>query len=242
MRRIELAPFWERPFSLLKVLKWIPEYLFPWNAFHMATALLWWFFVVPDVETMKTLGWGWALWLYAVNAAAIFVFYGTFELIYYVKRKQATRFKYNGRFPADHPSDVFWFKSQNLDNFLRSFFVTIPLWTAVEVFMLWGFANSWATWLSWADHPVYLAALVLVAPVIHEVHFFCDPPPDPLAAALPLGPFGASQFHQSLAVVVAVDAPGRRRALSRRRAVAPGHPVQPDRGAVPAACRRDSAR
>ena len=101
--RLEIAPYWDRPFNLRKVVSWIPEYLFPWNAFHMATALLWWFFVVPDVEAMKTLGWGWALWLYAVNAAAIFVFYGTFEVIYYVRRKQQTRFKYNARFPGDHP-------------------------------------------------------------------------------------------------------------------------------------------
>ena len=69
----------------------------------MATALLWWFFVVPDVETMKTLGWGWALWLYAVNAAAIFVFYGTFELIYYVKRKQADALQVQCAFPRRSP-------------------------------------------------------------------------------------------------------------------------------------------
>jgi len=34
-------------------------------------------------------------------------------------------------------------------------------------------ANGTVPWLSWADHPVYLAALVLAAPIIHEVHFFC---------------------------------------------------------------------
>ena len=57
------------------------------------------------------MSWGWALWLYAVNAAAIFILYGSVELFYYVKRKQGSRFKFNAKFPADHPSDVFWFKS-----------------------------------------------------------------------------------------------------------------------------------
>src|SRR5262245_46409761 len=84
--RIEIAPYWHRPLSLLKVLKWLPEYLFPWNAFHMATALAYWFLVIPDIAVMQSFGWGWALWLYAVNAAAIFVFYGIFELRYYVRR------------------------------------------------------------------------------------------------------------------------------------------------------------
>jgi sterol desaturase/sphingolipid hydroxylase (fatty acid hydroxylase superfamily) len=170
---LEMAPFWVWPPQAAKVLGWLPGYLWPWNAFHMATALLYWRFVIPDVETMKTLGWGWALWLYAVNAAAIFLMYGAIELFYYVRRKQSTRFKYNAKFPGDNPSDVFWFKSQNIDNFLRSFFISIPLWTLVEVLLLWCFATGRAPWSSWSEHPIYLAILTLIAPAIHEVHFFC---------------------------------------------------------------------
>ena len=170
---LQIASSWAAPFSLVKFLKFIPGYLFPWNAFHMVTALLYWFYVVPSVETLQTLSWTWALWLYAVNAAAIFVMYGAVELFWYVKRKQGTRFKYNGKFPSDQPSDVFWFKSQNIDNFLRSFFISIPLWTVVEVIFLYAFAKGLVPWLSWSDNPLYLAALVLLVPVIHEVHFFC---------------------------------------------------------------------
>ena len=169
---VALPPMWRRPFSLPAVLRWIPGYLFPWNAFHLATALLYWRFVIPDVETMKTLSWGWALWLYAVNGLCIFVMYGAVELFYYVRRKQGTRFKYNAKFPADTPSDVFWFKSQNIDNFLRTYLFGIPMWTLVEVLMLWAFANGYVPWLAWAENPYWLAVLVLAAPVIHDVHFF----------------------------------------------------------------------
>lgn len=170
--RLEIAPFWTWPPHLPKVLAWIPGYFWPWNAFHMTTALAYWAFVVPDRATMRTLGLGWPLWLYAVNAAAIFVMYGSIELFYYIKRRQGTRFKYNGKFPSDQPSDVFWFKSQNIDNMMRSFLITIPLWTLVEVIFLWCFANGFVPWVAWADHPVYLALLVLAAPMIHETHFF----------------------------------------------------------------------
>jgi sterol desaturase/sphingolipid hydroxylase (fatty acid hydroxylase superfamily) len=169
----EITPLWHRPFSLTKVLKWIPDYIWPWNTLHMVTALLYWFFVLPDLETMKTASWDWGLWLYFVNACGVFLLYGSVEFFYYVKRIQGQKFKYNGKFPADNPSDVFWFGSQNIDNFLRSFLITIPIWTAVEVFMLWYYANGFATWLSWADHPLYLAFIVLLVPAIHEVHFFC---------------------------------------------------------------------
>jgi len=170
--RSEIAPFWAWPPKILKILKWIPGYVWPWNAFHMATALLWWYFVVPDSETMKTLSWGWAAWLLGVNWLAALAFYGFYEWRYYVRKVQGQRFKYHHKFPSEQPSDVFWFKSQNIDNFLRSFLVSIPLWTVVQVIFLWCFAKGSVPWLQWADHPLYLAALVLVAPAIHEVHFF----------------------------------------------------------------------
>ncbi len=170
--RAEIAPFWAWPPKALKVLKWLPGLVWPWNLFHMATALLYYYYVLPPVETMKTLSWGWALWLYAVNSVGIFIMYGAIELFYYVKRKQGTRFKYNGKFPSDNPSDVFWFKSQNLDNFIRTYISGIPMWTLVEVLMLWCFANGWAQWVSFADHPYYLAFVLLLTPIIHEVHFF----------------------------------------------------------------------
>ncbi len=170
---LEFAPFWDWPPDPGKLARWLVGYVWPWNVFHMATALAYWAWIVPSTEAMQTLSWGWALWLYAVNAAGIFAIYGAVELFYYIRKKQGTRFKYNARFPAERPSDVFWFKSQNLDNFLRSFFISIPLWTLVEVLFLHAFARGWVPGLSLAEHPFYLAALILVVPAIHEVHFFC---------------------------------------------------------------------
>ncbi|MDB5660277.1 MAG: fatty acid hydroxylase superfamily protein [Cypionkella sp.] len=169
---IEIAPFWQWPLKARKILAWIPSYIWPWNALHMAITLAYWYLVIPDAEVLKTLSWGWALWLYAVNASAIFVIYGSVELFYYTNRKQGNRFKYNAKFPSENPGDVFWFKSQNIDNFMRSFFLSIPLWTVVEVIFLHAFAAGYVPWLTWADNPVYLAALCFVAPAIHEVHFF----------------------------------------------------------------------
>ena len=171
--RLEYAPFWGWPLSLGKIGRWFLGYLFPWNAFHMAMTAFYWFVVLPAIGDFATVSPGPALALWAVNAGLIFLIYGAVEFFYYIRKKQGTRFKYNGRFPADQPSDVFWFKSQNIDNFLRSFFVSIPLWTLVEVIFLHAFAVGWVPAVSFADHPVYLAAIILISPAIHEVHFFC---------------------------------------------------------------------
>jgi len=166
------APLWDRPFSFRKVLAWIPKYLWPWNAFHMATALLWVLILIPSWESLATLSLGNYLYLYVLNAFGMILFLGSFEFFFYFKRRQENRFKYNAKFPADHPSDVFWFKSQNIDNFIRSIFVTVPLWTVVEIVMLWAYANSWAIWLPWSTHWLWLTFVVMIAPAVHEIYFF----------------------------------------------------------------------
>ncbi|MDE0307156.1 MAG: sterol desaturase family protein [Albidovulum sp.] len=168
--RLEIAPFWLGKFNRLG--RFLVDFIWPWNAFHMATGLLYWIFIIPEIETMQSIAWGWVLWLLAANAVGIFLMYGAIELFYYTKRIQGARFKYNRKFPSEYPSDVFWFSSQNLDNFLRSFFFGIPIWTAVEVGVLWCYANGIGTWLNWQDNWIWLCVLVILVPAIHEIHFF----------------------------------------------------------------------
>jgi sterol desaturase/sphingolipid hydroxylase (fatty acid hydroxylase superfamily) len=167
------APLFAFPPRPLAVLKWLPSYIFPYTAFYFLTALVWWHWVVPPVEVMQSLAWGWVLRLFLINLVVVFVWYGLWELRLYIVKAQGNRFKYNHKFPANHPSDVFWFKSQNLDNFLRGMFIGVPSWTLWEVVTLWAFANGYVPWLGFADHPVYLACLAFLVPVIHEFHFFC---------------------------------------------------------------------
>lgn len=167
------APLFVWPPRPLQMLKWLPSYFFPYNVLFFLSALAWWHWVVPPVEVMQSLAWGWVLRLFAVNAVAVFLWYFAFELQLYIRRAQGNRFKYNGKFPADAPSDVFWFKSQNIDNMLRGFLSGVPIWTGIQVLVLWAFANGYVPWLSFAQHPLYLAFLCLVVPVIHEFHFFC---------------------------------------------------------------------
>ena len=151
---------------------WVTGYLWPWNLFFVALAGLIYAFVVPDAATLQGFSWRWVLPLLAVNWLGILAFYGAIEWRYYRQRAQGGRFKYNGKFPAEQPSDVFWFKSQNIDNFLRTFFVGVPIGTAIEAGLLWAFANGHATPLAWTEHAGAIVAWVLLVPAIHELHFF----------------------------------------------------------------------
>lgn len=109
--RIEIAPLFASPLNPLRLLKWLPSYFLPWNLLFAASAVVYWQAVVPPVETLRTLSLSWALWLFAVNCVATLLFYSAFELRLYRQRAQSQRFKYNGKFPADHPNGAFWFES-----------------------------------------------------------------------------------------------------------------------------------
>ncbi|MGR9202131.1 sterol desaturase family protein [Rhizobium leguminosarum] len=167
------APIFVWPPRPIAFLKFLPSYFFPYNFLFFISALVWWNWIIPPTEVLQHFAWDWVLKLLAVNAVAVFLWYSVFELRLYVRRAQGNRFKYNGKFPAETPSDVFWFKSQNFDNFLRTFLFGVPIWTATQVAVLWAFANGYAPWLSFANNPVYLGLLTLAVPLIHEFHFFC---------------------------------------------------------------------
>ncbi|MDX8433554.1 sterol desaturase family protein [Mesorhizobium abyssinicae] len=166
------APLFVFPPRPLAVLKWLPSYFLPYNVLFALSAVAWWRFVLPDVEVMKTLSVGWILWLFVVNCAALLVFFGVFELRLYILRAQGNRFKYNGKWPSEQKSNAFFFENQNLDNMLRTFGTGMPIWTAIEVAILYAYANGYVPWLSFAEHPLYLFLLALVVPIIHETHFF----------------------------------------------------------------------
>ncbi|MFV0245128.1 MAG: sterol desaturase family protein [Qingshengfaniella sp.] len=169
---LQVAPILVWPWSLLKFLKWLPGYFLPYNIVFLAIAAVFWFALTPDRETLATLSWGWILWIFGRNCALILILYGGLEGWLYIRRGQGNRFKYNGKFPSDHPSDVFLFKSQAIDNMIRSFGSGLPIWTAYEVLILHAWAVGWGPWALLGDTPLWFVIFALIIPIIHEVHFY----------------------------------------------------------------------
>jgi sterol desaturase/sphingolipid hydroxylase (fatty acid hydroxylase superfamily) len=170
---LRTAPLFVFPPRPLALLKWLPGYFLPWNILFMASAFVFWTWLTPSVETLKTLAPGWIAYLLIRNMVAVLLFYGAFELRLYVLRAQRGQFKYNAKWPTDNHSAVFMFSSQNVDNMIRSFGIGLPIWTAYEVLILWAYANGWGPWTTVAQHPVWLICFGLAIPIIHEFHFYC---------------------------------------------------------------------
>lgn len=167
-----VGPLLDRPWSLRRVVTWLPSYFLPWNLLFFTLAAALWTLATPTKETLQTLAPGWIALILLRNAAVILLVFGFLELRLYVRRRQGNRFKYNGAFPADQPTPVFWFKSQNIDNILRTFGSGLPIWTSYEVLLLWAWANGFGPWANFIAHPIWLIAFGLVLPLVHEVHFF----------------------------------------------------------------------
>lgn len=158
--------------ALTKLPGFVAGYLFGWNTLYMGIALAYWAWALPETEVMASLEWGWTLRLLALNIAGAALFFGAFELRLYRQRAQERRFKYNGTFPSEKPSDVFWFRSQAWDNAMRSLFVTVPIGTAIMVLVMWLMASGAVPTSDFASNPVWVIALVLFAPILHEGYFF----------------------------------------------------------------------
>lgn len=167
------APVFVFPPQPLNFLRWLPTYFFPWNMLFSVLACVMWFWLTPNIETMKTFAVGWIAYLLVRNSLLVLVIYGLLELRLYVKRKQGTHFKFNGKWPSEQPSNVFMFKSQNLDNILRSFGTGVPIWTTYEVFGLWCYANGYGPWGTLTAHPYWFPFFAFILPIWHEFHFYC---------------------------------------------------------------------
>jgi sterol desaturase/sphingolipid hydroxylase (fatty acid hydroxylase superfamily) len=167
------GPLFAFPPKPLAILNWLPGYFLPWNALLFGAALVTWNWLTPSPETTKFLAPGWIIYILLRNMAAVFLFYGAFELRLYMRRKQSAQFKYNAKWPSENASDVFMFSSQNIDNMIRGFGTGVPIWTAYEVLFLWLFSNGWMPWLNFTSSMAWLVCLGLVVPLIHEFHFYC---------------------------------------------------------------------
>ena len=111
---LNVGPLLDTPWRAGRVVRWLPAYLLPWNGLFFGIAVVFWLWLTPSREALADLSPHWVLLLFLRNCALVLFVFGTLELRLYVKRRQGARFKYNAAFPADQPSEVFAFRSQNI--------------------------------------------------------------------------------------------------------------------------------
>ena len=139
-------------------------YMLPWNLLYASIAVIYWLYLTPSLDTMKTLTIDWPIYLMICNAVILFLATGGLHLYLYINKAQGTQFKHNAQWPSKNNS-AFLFGNQTTDNVIWTFASAVPIWTAYEVLLLWSFANGYIPFVSFNDHPIYLIALLLLAPI-----------------------------------------------------------------------------
>jgi sterol desaturase/sphingolipid hydroxylase (fatty acid hydroxylase superfamily) len=173
-RLVEYPAVFVWPLRPLAIAKWLfayPGYVLPWNLLYAAVAVGVWLYLTPSALTLQTFAPGWIAFVLARNACLVLLFFGAFHLRLYIRRSQGSFCKYNPKW-LDVGNPVFLFRDQTRDNMFWTLASGVPIWTAYEVVTLWVFANGYIPWVSWDAHPVYLVLLMLLIPLLREVHFY----------------------------------------------------------------------
>ena len=178
VQAIALAPINAWPPRVGATLKWLfgnPGYLWPYNTFWLGVALITWAFLTPDLGAMKSFELWWVALIYARNFAFIVLLFGGMHLYLHVFKSQGDEFKFTTR-PFATNESRFAFKSQVRDNMFHTLLFAVPTITAYETVTYWAFANGYLGLFDLSASPLlfwaWFVALLLLAPVIHAVHFY----------------------------------------------------------------------
>ena len=171
--QIQTSPFFAWPPRPAAMVEWVRA---RWLAIGenlilvaLAFATVAWF--QPSLDEARTLAPGWIAEMYLRNAMLITVVAGGLHLYLHRYKKQGKRLKFDPREIAPKGRN-FTFGGQVRDNMFWTLTSGVGFWTAYEALMFWAIANGYAPVLTWADNPVWFAAVFLLTPVWLSFHFY----------------------------------------------------------------------
>lgn len=170
---LEFAPLCAWPPEPLKTAKWFLRLWLPMTdrLAIFLIALATWFFLHPALERCRSFEFGWIAEIYLRNLGLMILVAGGVHLYFYTFRKQG----HARQFDRAHPTKTqrkFTFRSQLLDNVFWTLASGVTVWTAYEALFLWGYANGYLPFVSWAGNPLWFGLLFLLIPQWSNFHFY----------------------------------------------------------------------
>ena len=160
-----------RPLALFKYMFGWPGYIWPWNAFYLAVAVVTWFALTPALTSMQTFELWWIALVFGRNLGLAILYFGGWHAYLYVFKGQGDDYRYSTR-PLAKNNKIFTFNNQVLDNMFWTLASGVTIWSAYEVVTLWAFANGFIPFAELRTDPVWFVVLLLLIPLIREVHFY----------------------------------------------------------------------
>ena len=174
-KKIEFDPIFvwpPRPKAFFKWLLNFPGYIWPWNLFFIAIAIICYLFIQPEFSRCVTFKLDWISIIFLRNLFLIILLASFFHIRLHILKSQKDEFQYNPR-----PLGVgkkWHLGSQTRENMFWTLCSGLPIWTAYEVFLMWGYANNLFLFpvSDWVNSPVYFCLLFLLIPVWQVFHFY----------------------------------------------------------------------
>ena len=154
------APLFVLPPRPLAFLKWLPHYFLPWNLLFALSAVAWWAWIVPPSRSCGRCAWGWILRLFArqLPSRVLSVLRRVRAAALRARERQGIASSTTASSRRSRRARRSGSRARTSTTSCAPSCSGVPIWTAIEVAILWAFANGYAPWLSFAEHPVYLAA------------------------------------------------------------------------------------
>ncbi len=164
-------PLFRWPWQPLTILKYLFNFIWPYNFFFASLAILSWIFFTPDLSRTASFEFGWITEIYLRNVVILTLFAGALHWRLYLKKGQGEKFKYTNNWLATN-NDKFLFKNQTYDNMFWSLTSGCIIWTAYEAVTLWAYANEIIPYLDWRTHPIYFVFLMVAIVFLRLFHFY----------------------------------------------------------------------
>ena len=170
---LTFSPVYSWPPKVLVLLKW---YFKPWVTLsplsvQFASALLFWFFLRPELAQMKSLEWGWISKIYLTNATLLIIVAGGLHTWFYIWKKQGTTLRFHAQ-ELKRDSRRFTFDDQVKDNICWSLGYGVLFWSLWEITYFWSLANNWLPTLDWGHNLGWFLAITLLIPTWISFHFY----------------------------------------------------------------------
>lgn len=167
-------PLFEWPIKPFEVLRYVfgwPGMLWPRELVYFGLAAATWVITRNYIDEFVQIRAGWVALFFAKNFALMWIVYGTYHLVLYVKKLHGAHRKYHPKW-QQKGSKKFLFKNQVLDNMYRTLGSGCLIWTAYEVLYFHLLSTGRLPMLEWATNPVWFVVWFPLIPMWRLFHFY----------------------------------------------------------------------
>ncbi|MEM7206588.1 MAG: sterol desaturase family protein [Pseudomonadota bacterium] len=170
---IKQAPYCEWPIDWRASIAYLLDTWRPFSQrfFILLIAIVAWVWFTPAIERAVEFEAGWMLEVGLRNLVIVLVVAGGLHLSLHTFSLQGDDTRYDPR-PLARKSRKFHFNNQVWDNMFWTLFGSVPIGTLWECLLLWGYANGYATLITFESNPYWFVGLMLLVPIWSGFHFY----------------------------------------------------------------------